>query len=98
MRTLLLVFLCGVYAIAQISTGTIVGSVTDPSGAVLAGAKISMRHSATGEVREISTNDRGEFTAAYLRLGEYSLTAASRENSSGNPHNDGRPLAVTTSL
>ena len=36
---------------AQTSTGTIAASVTDPSGALVPGASVTLRHLATGEAR-----------------------------------------------
>ena len=49
--------------IAQTSTGTIVGAVADPSGAAVASFRVTVRHLATGEVREVTGNERGEFSA-----------------------------------
>src|ERR1039457_2706851 len=61
-------------ASAQVSTGTITGYVHDSSDAVIIGAKVNITQLATSERRETVTNDRGEFTAPYLRRGEYSVT------------------------
>ena len=63
---------------AQVSTGTVVGTVTDPTAAAVVNAKVTLRHLATNETREVFTNDRGEFTAPFLRIGDYSVTAAVR--------------------
>ena len=60
---------------AQVATGTIVGVVEDPSGAVLPGAQVTVTHQATQEVRKTLTNERGEFTVPYVRIGEHSLMA-----------------------
>jgi hypothetical protein len=59
----------------QVATGTIAGTAADPSGAVLSGARITLRHLATGEVREVLTSERGEFNAPLLRVGDYAVTA-----------------------
>ena len=61
---------------AQVSTGTIVGTVEDTSGAVIPNAGISIRQIATGEVRASRTNATGEFNVPYLQPGTYSVTAA----------------------
>ncbi|HYZ86580.1 MAG TPA: carboxypeptidase-like regulatory domain-containing protein, partial [Bryobacteraceae bacterium] len=61
-------------ALGQVSTGTLVGTVQDASSAVVVNAKVSLRHLATSEVREVFTNERGEFTSAFLRIGDYSVT------------------------
>ena len=61
---------------AQVSTGSITGSVRDTSGGVLVGAKVTITQEATSEQRQTLTNDRGEFNAPYLNVGTYSLTVA----------------------
>jgi hypothetical protein len=61
--------------IAQTSTGTIVGAVTDPSGASVAKCRVTIRHLATGEAREVIGNERGEFSVPSLRIGDYSVAA-----------------------
>lgn len=63
---------------AQVATGTIVGSVTDVSGAVVPDAEITVRHLATNEARVVRTNDRGEFTASFLRIGDHSIAASAQ--------------------
>ena len=62
--------------VAQSSTGTIVGTVSDSSGALLPNTKISLRHLATGEIREVAANERGEFNAPVLRIGDYSISVS----------------------
>jgi hypothetical protein len=54
--------------------GTILGTVRDPSSAVIKGAKVTVRHVATGLVREESTNDAGEYLFAQLPVGQYDMT------------------------
>jgi hypothetical protein len=63
---------------AQVSTGTIVGIVSDSTGAVIANADVTLRHTATGEVRETRTNQHGEFNAPFVRVGGYSLSVAAQ--------------------
>src|SRR5689334_10081142 len=62
--------------VAQVSTGTITGNVRDASGAVVLGAKVTILETRTGERRETMSNERGDFTASYLRIGTYSVTVA----------------------
>ena len=59
---------------AQMSTGTISGSVADPSGATIAGAQVTLKHLATAESREVASSERGEFTVSFLRTGDYSVS------------------------
>lgn len=60
--------------LAQVSTGTISGSVRDTSGGAVVGAKVVITQLATTEQRQTVTNDRGEFSAPYLHIGAYSVT------------------------
>src|SRR4051812_11999188 len=61
---------------AQVSTGTIVGVVEDSSGAVISGADVTLKNTATGETRQTRTNDRGEFTDPFLRVGDYTVNVS----------------------
>jgi hypothetical protein len=61
-------------ALAQATTGTVSGSVSDPNGAVVAGATVTLTNSATGQGRTVSTNDRGLFVAASMPNGVYRVT------------------------
>lgn len=65
-------------AFAQISTGTLTGTVTDPSGASIVGARVTLRHLATAEARDLTTGERGDFNAAFLRVGQYSVAVATQ--------------------
>jgi hypothetical protein len=62
-------------AIAQTVTGTLQGTVTDSSGAVLPGATVTIRNADTGGLREVVTNDVGFYSAPYLAIGRYTVTA-----------------------
>jgi outer membrane receptor protein involved in Fe transport len=72
--TILLILAAG-HLPAQVTTGTIVGSVADSSGAVMPNAEITVVHQGTSESRRVRTNERGEFVVPYVRIGEYSITA-----------------------
>jgi hypothetical protein len=56
-----------------ISTGSIQGLVTDPSGAVVSGAKISISDKATGRVIKTATTSAGAYTSGALTPGDYTL-------------------------
>jgi outer membrane receptor protein involved in Fe transport len=62
------------FAEAQVSTGTIVGVVQDSTGGVLSDAAVTLKHTATGQVRDVRTNDQGEFSSQFMPLGTYSVT------------------------
>jgi len=68
------IFCTTVFAMAQNTTaGAIAGIVTDPSGATLPNAKITLTNQGTNEVRTASTTDRGFYTVENLADGDYTL-------------------------
>src|SRR5438067_5721852 len=60
---------------AQGVRATIVGRVTDDSGAVVPGAKITITNTGTNEIRSVIVGDNGEYSIPQLAPGNYSLTA-----------------------
>lgn len=61
---------------AQSFRGSIRGRVVDPSGGVIAGAKLSAKSATTGQVRDAVTGPDGGYVLAELPAGEYTVTAA----------------------
>src|SRR6266571_7490828 len=59
--------------VAQTVTGTISGSVTDPNGAVVAGANVTLINDQTNDKRDQATNESGRFSFASLQPGNYTL-------------------------
>src|SRR5690348_11889033 len=68
-----LLVLPSLMAQTTISTGSIQGTVTDPSGAVLSGAKISITNKATNQVITTSSNSAGTYASGALIPGQYLL-------------------------
>ncbi len=64
-----------VLVFGQQSTGNIVGTVTDPAGALIPGVQVQVTEIATNRSRSITTNSTGEYQAPYLVPGDYTLTA-----------------------
>ena len=64
---------------AQVLYGSIVGTVTDPSAAVIAKAQIKAVNPATGETREATTDDAGHFTLSNLIPGSYDIRISAPE-------------------
>src|SRR2546428_10474688 len=60
---------------AQATTGTISGTVTDESKAVLPGVTVLVRNTETGATRTLITDERGGFRALNLTPGIYSVAA-----------------------
>jgi hypothetical protein len=71
----LLLLLSVLAAHAQIGGGSLVGHVTDPSGAAVAGARVIVTHVETGVSRETRTNDTGYYEFPLLPAGQYRLEA-----------------------
>ena len=59
---------------AQAGMGTIVGTVSDPSGAVIPLASVKIVEHDTGAVREVTANDQGYYVAPSLQPGVYDIT------------------------
>ena len=59
--------------IAQAPTGTVVGTVTDPSGAVIQKATVTVTNKDTGASRVIQTGENGSFSAPSLAAGPYEV-------------------------
>jgi Carboxypeptidase regulatory-like domain/TonB dependent receptor len=60
--------------IAQTFRGTILGTVTDPQGAVVAGAKVTVRNVDTGLERTTQTSADGSYAVPELPIGTYTVT------------------------
>src|SRR5260370_10584531 len=56
------------------NTGAIAGSVSDPSGAPVAGAAVVINSQATREERDLTTDGEGNFSVPFLTPGNYDLT------------------------
>ncbi len=63
---------------AQITTGTILGTVTDNSGAVLPGVVVKVVNLEQGLQRQLTTNEQGDYIFPELPLGSYRLTAQAK--------------------
>src|SRR6267378_3817691 len=78
-RTLALVLFslalfAGASTFAQTFRGTILGSVTDSSGAAVPGATVTIKNVDTGLVRTVTTSDDGSYAAPELPIGTYSVS------------------------
>ena len=68
---LVLLFALGLHA----QTTSLTGTVSDPSGAVIPGATITIQNNATGAQRETTADQRGTYTIQQVVPGTYKLTA-----------------------
>ncbi len=59
---------------SQVVSGNIIGTVTDPTGAAVAGATIEVSNLGTGSSAQTTTNESGNYTAPNLAAGSYTVT------------------------
>jgi hypothetical protein len=75
---LLIAVLGSIPAGAQVAGGTLSGTITDPSGAGIPQAQITIKNVATGVERIISTNESGFYAASNLLPGEYQVAISAK--------------------
>jgi outer membrane receptor protein involved in Fe transport len=68
-----LIILLAVAASAQTFRGTILGTISDPNGAVVAGATIKVKNTSTGLERTTTTDSEGNYSVAELPIGPYEV-------------------------
>jgi hypothetical protein len=70
-------------ACAQVLYGSLTGTVTDPTGAVIPNASLVLTNQGTAEARTVVTNAQGEYSALNLAPGTYMVTVARSGNFAG---------------
>ena len=70
---LLALLLSSVFVFGQ-GSGSIVGTVTDPSGAVVVGATVTATDVGTGAARTTTTSQRGTYSMSAMRPSQYKIT------------------------
>ena len=88
--------------LAQTSTSRIAGTVTDATGAVVPGAKITAKDEANGVSYTQTTTGAGLYTFPSLPVGRYTITVETKgfktTNKTGNVLEVGTPLVVDAAL
>jgi hypothetical protein len=71
-------FLLGISSVTaqSINSGTVTGTVTDPSGAVVARAKVALSNAVTGYQQAVNTGNDGTFRVNNVPSNSYQLTAS----------------------
>jgi hypothetical protein len=86
----------------QSDLSTITGTVKDPSGATVPGAKVAVENEGTGVSRAVVTNDAGNYTVSNIPAGTYRVTAEApgfkKVSKTGNLLDANVPLGVDISL
>ena len=65
-------------AFAQVAGATLTGSVSDPSGAAVPGATVAIKNTATGVVRNATTDSSGLYSVPNILPGPYQVTASAK--------------------
>ena len=68
-------FLWPAASFAQMTSGTILGKVTDPSGAAVPGAQVTITNPGTKSAKVFATDENGNYIVSYLLSGSYEVTA-----------------------
>jgi len=76
--TLLFSLTASVVVQAQVTGATLSGTVADPSGAVVAGAQISIKNTATGITRDVTSDSSGFYTAPNLPPADYEVRVSAK--------------------
>src|SRR5712692_1006301 len=75
---LVLLSVLGAFAQTTVGTGSIVGTVTDASGAVVEGAKVLITNAETGVPVQLTTNAAGTYNSGALTPGNYKVQASAK--------------------
>src|SRR5215472_18200978 len=73
-QSVLFLFCAAVFA--QTDRGTITGTISDPAGAVVAGAVVEAKNNATDAVFQAASTNTGNYTLSQLPAGDYEMTVA----------------------
>lgn len=57
----------------QAVTGSIAGTIADPTGARVPGAKVRVVNSGTGEIHSGAANEQGDYLFPVLPIGQYEV-------------------------
>src|SRR5260370_32416211 len=83
---------------AQTPTGAITGTITDSSGAVVAGATITLINAATNSQRTVVSNEAGIYSLPSLLPGVYSIKVELKGFKSEDPNNIDLPVGQVDRL
>ncbi len=66
-------FSCALAVYGQVDTGTILGTVHDNTGAVISGARVTVRDEGTSRSQSNTTSSSGEYVFTPLKIGKYTI-------------------------
>ncbi len=76
--TIILGLLLATCAFGQHGTGAVTGTITDPTGAVVPGAMVTLANTQTGVQKTAQTNSSGIYRFDFIVIGTYNLTVSAR--------------------
>src|SRR5262245_48148336 len=74
MRKLAGALLLSLASFAQYETATVLGTVTDPTGAAISGVKVTLENTQTGIKQVATTDNAGDYTFLNLRIGTFRVS------------------------
>ncbi|HET7890994.1 MAG TPA: carboxypeptidase-like regulatory domain-containing protein, partial [Candidatus Sulfotelmatobacter sp.] len=81
------------------STGTVVGNITDPSGAVVSGATVTLTDTSTKATRSATSNDAGRYVFVDVTPAVYDLTVSKQGFSTSKTQTEVKiGIAVTANM
>src|SRR5580693_8421301 len=72
----LVLLLSNAVSAQSVVTGAIAGTITDSTGGVIVGARITLSNPATGDTQTVTSSSSGAYNISLLKPGHYSLTVA----------------------
>ena len=95
-------FLCSAVLVAQRDLGTVTGTVSDPQGAAIPNAKVTISNDATGVASDVTTNESGDYTRPALNPGTYTIDVSAsgfqKAEQKGVVVNPGAPVSVNITM
>ena len=71
LMTAVMTLFCAVSMFSQVTGATLTGTISDPSGSVIAGAQISINNTATGASKDFQSDSAGYYSAPNLAPGSF---------------------------
>ena len=101
-KTVLSLFVLSSAAFAQVTTTSMVGTVTDPSGALISGATVTATDLDRNQSKTVTTGQSGGYRIDFLLTGNYSITVSANGFKKYLRHglqlNAGAPVAVDVAM
>src|ERR1051326_6035663 len=70
---LFLLLVLSIFRLCAQQFGEITGTITDSSGAIIAGTQVTVTNSATQQIRQANSNETGAYSIPYLVPGTYTI-------------------------